>query len=141
MTVASKPVCLRLTLLVAIVFQEMGGLCSLLLDTQAVSTVRTTQFEACIDKYKDTKSKGFVVRATLAYLSAMRAKGCWKDAAGVCLKTTTIEDADLLSALWLEQAGIAYLRNVPSMKRKFAFHMVLAGHRFHKCGEVSYCWT
>lgn len=76
-----------------------------------------------------------ILRATLAYLAAMEFKGAWKEAAGVCLKAVTLEDSDLLSALLLEQAAVAFLRNVPPLKRKFAFHMVLAGHRFHKCGE------
>ncbi|KAI9021914.1 ER-golgi trafficking TRAPP I complex 85 kDa subunit-domain-containing protein [Hyaloraphidium curvatum] len=114
---------------------EMCGLCALLLESQPASAIRTTQFDACVDKYKETKSKPLWLRAALAYLAVMRSKGWWKESAAICLKMTAIEDSDLLSALWLEQAALSFQRNVPPLTRKYAFHMVLAGHRYYKCGE------
>lgn len=45
----------------------------------------------------------------------------------------TNEDSDLRSALFLEQAAYAFLKSQkPPMLRKYAFHMVLAGHRYSK---------
>lgn len=45
----------------------------------------------------------------------------------------TNEDSDLRSALFLEQAAYAFLKSLkPPMLRKYAFHMVLAGHRYSK---------
>lgn len=46
------------------------------------------------------------------------------------------EDSDLRSALLLEQASYCFLYSTkPKMYRKYAFHMVLAGHRFSKGGQ------
>lgn len=48
----------------------------------------------------------------------------------------TSEDSDLRSALLLEQASYCFLYSTkPNMFRKYAFHMVLAGHRFSKAGQ------
>lgn len=40
------------------------------------------------------------------------------------------------SALFLEQASLSFLQVDPPMIRKYAFHLILAGHRFSKCGQV-----
>ncbi|KAK7889002.1 hypothetical protein WMY93_024562 [Mugilogobius chulae] len=47
----------------------------------------------------------------------------------------TSEDSDLRSALLLEQAAHCFVNMRIPMVRKFAFHMILAGHRFSKAGQ------
>lgn len=47
----------------------------------------------------------------------------------------TSGDSDLPSALLLEQASYMFLLPQPPHHRKYAFHIVLAGHRFSKCGQ------
>lgn len=48
----------------------------------------------------------------------------------------TNEDSDLRSALLLEQAAYAFLKSQkPVMLRKYAFHLVLAGHRYSKASQ------
>lgn len=47
-----------------------------------------------------------------------------------------LQDSDLRSALLLEQAAHCFLKMHVPMVRKFAFHMILAGHRFSKAGQV-----
>lgn len=47
----------------------------------------------------------------------------------------TSMDSDLPSALLLEQAAYAFLKSSPPYYRKYAFHIVLAGHRYSKCGQ------
>lgn len=47
----------------------------------------------------------------------------------------TSTDSDLPSALLLEQAAYAFLKSSPPYYRKYAFHIVLAGHRYSKCGQ------
>jgi len=48
----------------------------------------------------------------------------------------TSEDSDLRSALLLEEAAYCFLQaSKPGLLRKYAFHMVLAGHRFSKAGQ------
>lgn len=53
--------------------------------------------------------------------------------AGKQLIRMTSEESDLRSALLLEQAAYCVLRD--AKPRKYAFHMVLAGHRFSKAGQ------
>lgn len=48
-----------------------------------------------------------------------------------------VQDSDLRSALLLEQAAHCFINMRNPMVRKFAFHMILAGHRFSKAGQVS----
>jgi len=47
----------------------------------------------------------------------------------------TSEDSDLRSALLLEQASYCFLHSQPPLFRKYAFHSVLAGHRYSKSGQ------
>lgn len=51
----------------------------------------------------------------------------------------TSEESDLLSALMLEQAASCFLQagqaSGPALRRKFAFHMTLAAHRYSKAGQ------
>lgn len=49
-----------------------------------------------------------------------------------------MQDSDLRSAVCLEQAAHAFLRINPAMARKYALHLVLAGHRYAKSGQVQY---
>jgi len=46
------------------------------------------------------------------------------------------QDSDLLCALFLEQAGHCFLHSDPPMTRKYAFNMILAGHRYSKSAQV-----
>ena len=46
-----------------------------------------------------------------------------------------MQDSDLRSALLLEQASHCFIRMKQPMVRKYAFHMILAGHRFSKAGQ------
>ena len=39
------------------------------------------------------------------------------------------------SALLLEQAAHCFLNSQPTALRKYAFHMILSGHRFSKAGQ------
>ena len=55
-----------------------------------------------------------------------------------CAVTTVhfLKESDLLSALLLEQSAHCFLHCKPPMIRKYAFHMILAGHRFSKSAQV-----
>lgn len=48
-----------------------------------------------------------------------------------------VQESDLHSAVCLEQAAHSFLRIHPSMSRKYALHLILAGHRFAKSGQVN----
>ena len=47
----------------------------------------------------------------------------------------TNDAKDLRSALMLEQASYCFLLANPPLVRKYAFHIILAGYRFSKCGQ------
>ncbi|XP_041376116.1 trafficking protein particle complex subunit 8-like isoform X2 [Gigantopelta aegis] len=76
----------------------------------------------------------YATRATLVSTEALKCRGMFHEAAMQFLKMTS-EDTDLVSALFLEQAAHCYINMKSPMVRKYAFHMILAGHRFNKSGQ------
>lgn len=72
-------------------------------------------------------------RATLLHAECLRSLGQF-DALAAQLIRLISEDSDLRSALLLEQAAYCYLSMKTVQLRKYAFHLVLAGHRFSKAG-------
>lgn len=76
----------------------------------------------------------FATRATLLSVECLKSAHLYCDAAKQLTRMTS-EDADLRSALLLEQAGYCYLSAQPPFYRKYAFHSVLSGHRFTKAGQ------
>lgn len=81
------------------------------------------------------KMPQFATRATLFSTECLKFKKHYGEAANQYIKMTS-EDSDLRSALLLEQASYCFLScSKPYMTRKYAFHIVLAGHRFSKCNQ------
>uniref|UniRef100_A0A7N6B0E5 Trafficking protein particle complex 8 n=1 Tax=Anabas testudineus TaxID=64144 RepID=A0A7N6B0E5_ANATE len=100
--------------------------------------------DTAMQTYKDV-CKNMVLAERCALLSAeiLKSQGKYSDAATLLIKMTS-EDSDLRSALLLEQAAHCFINMRNPMVRKFAFHMILAGHRFSKAGQRrhalrSYC--
>ena len=65
--------------------------------------------------------------------SAMYA-GFMNDASLILLRASTLE-SPLSAALLLERAAICDLQNLPSLFRKYAFHLVMAGLKYHSCNQ------
>lgn len=76
----------------------------------------------------------FATRATLLSVECLRAAKLFNEAAKQLIRMTSI-DQDLPSAVLLEQAAYSFLMAQPPQHRKYAFHIVLAGHRYSKCGQ------
>lgn len=77
----------------------------------------------------------FATRATLFSTDCLKYKKLFGEAANQYIRMTS-EDSDLRSALLLEQASYCFLNCArPKMTRKYAFHIVLSGHRFLKCAQ------
>lgn len=78
----------------------------------------------------------FATRATLLSFEFLKDIGSYSEAARQLMRMSN-EDSDLRSGLLLEQAAYCYLyaagRN--NMGRKYAFHLVLAGHRYSKAKQ------
>uniref|UniRef100_A0A8C5FBH4 Trafficking protein particle complex subunit 8 n=1 Tax=Gadus morhua TaxID=8049 RepID=A0A8C5FBH4_GADMO len=91
--------------------------------------------DTAIQTYRDG-CKNMVLAERCALLSAevLKSQGKYSDAATLLIKMTS-EDSDLRSALLLEQAAHCFINMRNPMVRKFAFHMILAGHRFSKAGQ------
>ncbi|XP_013872892.1 trafficking protein particle complex subunit 8 [Austrofundulus limnaeus] len=91
--------------------------------------------ETAIQTYRDV-CRNMVLAERCALLSAeiLKSQGKYSEAASLLIKMTS-EDSDLRSALLLEQAAHCFINMRNPMVRKFAFHMILAGHRFSKAGQ------
>uniref|UniRef100_A0A3Q4N2M8 Trafficking protein particle complex subunit 8 n=1 Tax=Neolamprologus brichardi TaxID=32507 RepID=A0A3Q4N2M8_NEOBR len=73
-------------------------------------------------------------RCALLSAEILKSQGKYSEAATLLIKMTS-EDSDLRSALLLEQAAHCFINMRNPMVRKFAFHMILSGHRFSKAGQ------
>ncbi|KAG5849875.1 hypothetical protein ANANG_G00076330 [Anguilla anguilla] len=91
--------------------------------------------DTAIQTYRDV-CKNMVLAERCALLSAeiLKSQAKYSEAATLLIKMTS-EDSDLRSALLLEQAAHCFINMRSPMVRKFAFHMILAGHRFSKAGQ------
>lgn len=77
----------------------------------------------------------FATRATLLSTECLKTAKLYNEAAKQLIRMTS-EDSDLRSALLLEQAAYCFLQSQPKpLYRKYAFHIVLAGHRYSKSGQ------
>ncbi|XP_068093412.1 trafficking protein particle complex subunit 8 isoform X2 [Hyperolius riggenbachi] len=91
--------------------------------------------DTAIQTYKDI-CKNLVLAERCVLLSAeiLKSQGKYSESAALLIRLTS-EDSDLRSALLLEQAAHCFINMKSPMVRKFAFHMILAGHRFSKAGQ------
>ncbi|MBN3277111.1 TPPC8 protein, partial [Polyodon spathula] len=91
--------------------------------------------DTAIQTYRDV-CKNMVQAERCALLSAeiLKSQVKYSEAATLLIRMTS-EDSDLRSALLLEQAAHCFINMRSPMVRKFAFHMILAGHRFSKAGQ------
>ncbi|XP_039610360.1 trafficking protein particle complex subunit 8 isoform X1 [Polypterus senegalus] len=91
--------------------------------------------DTAIQTYRD-ECRNMVLAERCALLSAeiLKSQSKYSEAATLLIRMTG-EDSDLRSALLLEQAAHCFINMRSPMVRKFAFHMILAGHRFSKAGQ------
>jgi hypothetical protein len=95
----------------------------------------TRYMETAITTYSSTcRMPNFATRAAMISTEALKCQRYYTDAAMQLIKMTS-EDSDLRSAILLEQAAHCFLSMKIPMVRKYAFHMILAGHRFSKATQ------
>ncbi|OXU20674.1 hypothetical protein TSAR_003364 [Trichomalopsis sarcophagae] len=110
---------------------EMAALSAFMMDEMIKKTIE--YMDDAITTYLNTcKMPQFATRATLLSAECLKNRGLYGEAAKQLIRMTS-EDSDLRSALLLEQAAYCFIS--PKMVRKYAFHAVLAGHRFSKAGQ------
>ncbi|KAG9478979.1 hypothetical protein GDO78_012579 [Eleutherodactylus coqui] len=91
--------------------------------------------DTAIQTYRDIcKNMVLAERCVLLSAEILKSQVKYSDSAGLLIRLTS-EDSDLRSALLLEQAAHCFINMKSPMVRKFAFHMILAGHRFSKAGQ------
>lgn len=112
---------------------EMAALAAFM---QGTANRKTYDYmEEAITTYLNVcKVPQLATRATLMSAECLKAAHLYCDSAKQLTRMTS-EDADLRSALLLEQAAYCYLSAQPPFYRKYAFHSVLSGHRFTKAGQ------
>nr|XP_023020027.1 trafficking protein particle complex subunit 8 [Leptinotarsa decemlineata] len=91
--------------------------------------------ESIITYLNTCKMPQFSTRATILSAECLKFQNLFGEAAHQLIRMTS-EESDLRSALLLEQASYCFLQS--KMVRKYAFHMVLAGHRFSKAAQRKY---
>lgn len=112
---------------------EMAALAAFM---QGSSNRKTYDYmeEAIVTYLNSCKMPQFATRATLLSIECLKSAKLYNEAAKQLIRMTS-EDSDLRSALLLEQAAYCYLLATPPQYRKYAFHSVLAGHRYSKAGQ------
>ncbi|XP_011160627.1 trafficking protein particle complex subunit 8 isoform X1 [Solenopsis invicta] len=110
---------------------EMAALSAFM---QGETNKKTIEYmdDAILTYSNSCKMPQFATRATLLSAECLKGRGLYGEAAKQLIRMTS-EDSDLRSALLLEQAAYCFIG--PKMMRKYAFHAVLAGHRFSKAGQ------
>ncbi|KAJ6641577.1 Trafficking protein particle complex subunit 8 [Pseudolycoriella hygida] len=112
---------------------EMAAMAAFMLGTCNRKTYDYME-EAILMYLESCKLPQFATRATMISVECLKAAKLFREAAKQLIRMTS-EDSDLRSALLLEEASYAYLMSQPPLYRKYAFHIVLAGHRYTKCGQ------
>ncbi|XP_040840792.1 trafficking protein particle complex subunit 8 isoform X4 [Ochotona curzoniae] len=91
--------------------------------------------DTAIQTYRDIcKNMALAERCVLLSAEILKSQSKYSEAAALLIRLTS-EDSDLRSALLLEQAAHCFINMKSPMVRKYAFHMILAGHRFSKAGQ------
>ncbi|XP_055690988.1 trafficking protein particle complex subunit 8 [Lutzomyia longipalpis] len=112
---------------------EMAALAAFM---QGVASRKTYDYmeEAIVTYLNICKLPQFATRATILSVECLKVGRLYGEAAKQLIRMTS-EDSDLRSGLLLEQAAYAFLSSQPPLFRKYAFHAVLAGHRYSKAGQ------
>ncbi|KAK0546623.1 hypothetical protein OC845_004521 [Tilletia horrida] len=89
--------------------------------------------QAC-HEYSLSNSQLSAIRASLLYYEAQRSVGAWRTVEPTLVRAAGFAE-EISSAIFLEQAALANLRQPKPALRKYAVHLVMAGHRYKDCGQ------
>jgi len=117
---------------------EMLGLCQLL---QAATSASASSAEAeallgqaCHEFSLGNHTQLSAIRASLLFYEAQRYIRDWRNVEPVLIRAAGFAE-EISSAIFLEQAALANLRQSRPALRKFAVRLVMAGHRYQACGQ------
>jgi len=115
--------------------QEMLALCIVMLGESS-----TREAEDCLlQAYQAYSQSGpgygrFATRSMLHLAELHKGFGRYREAKSALMRAH-YEESHVRAALLLEQTAACLLRCDPPLERKFAFHLVLAGLRYHQCDQ------
>jgi len=117
--------------------QGMIVLCLLMYNSVKLNI--DTIMENSILNYNKCKSNFYAQKATFSYNFLLKQLNQYKKVTQAFLRITN-EESNVLSGLFLEQTSYCYLKLKPKMIRKHAFHLILAGHRYSRCGNREHAY-
>ena len=117
---------------------EMAGVCHFLLGAEPKR--QDEYLDAAYTNFMKHNQPRYAVRATLLHADMLRARLRPAEAAEKLLRVTVSDANDLRAALLYEQAALSFLlvatHSGGPHARKYALHLVHAGHRFLKAGYL-----
>jgi hypothetical protein len=139
---------------------EVLALCAVLLGDAGTRDAVDAFVEAAVFGYASrVRMPAWAVRTLLIVAEAHMARGNYRDVPGVLNRMVSEvrahlsagarpspnpthhgrggQESELRSAALLELTACAFLRSTPAMVRKYAFTLILAGHRYNKAGQVA----
>ncbi|KAF9320941.1 Trafficking protein particle complex 8 [Podila horticola] len=121
--------------------QEMIGLCQLMTPQPLGAKNDVDHYiESAVNSYiHKAKSPFFGSRATLLAFELFKQRNMYRESP-ITLTRMTAEVSDLRNGLFLEQAAHCYLKLPRPSARKYAFHMIMAGHRFNKADQKEHAY-
>ncbi|KAF9934889.1 Trafficking protein particle complex 8 [Linnemannia zychae] len=121
--------------------QEMIGLCHLM-SPQPLGSKNDIDhyFESAVNSYiHKARSPFYGSRATLLSYELFKQRNMYRELP-VSLTRMTADSSDLRNGLFLEQAAHCFLKYARPSVRKYAFHMIMAGHRFNKADQKEHAY-
>ncbi|TPX46164.1 hypothetical protein SeMB42_g03809 [Synchytrium endobioticum] len=114
--------------------QEMIGICALMTDANTPARAIEGYVDAATSAYKDANLLLYSIRTTLLFYELLKDRGLYRDCPSLLARANPIEESDVRGGIFLEQSGLAYLKLLPPMIRKYSFQTMLAGHWYARCG-------
>jgi trafficking protein particle complex subunit 8 len=112
---------------------EMAALCLFMLHPDSKKQMQDELLDNAYLNYQRFNLMRLCTRVAFLHADVLKYRGKWIEAAEKLIRCTSSESADLRAALLYEQAAMCFLQVVgrPHM-RKYALHLVHAGHRYLK---------
>ena len=112
---------------------EMAALCLFMLHPDSKKQMQDELLDGAYLNYQRFNLTRLCARVTFLHADVLKYRGKWIEAAEKLIRCTSSESADLRAALLYEQAALCFLQTAgrPHM-RKYALHLVHAGHRYLK---------
>jgi hypothetical protein len=117
--------------------QGMIVLCLLMFNSVKLNI--DTIMENSVLNYNKCKTQFYAQKTTFSYNFLLKQLNEYKKVSQAFLRITN-DDSNVLSGLFLEQTSYCYLKVKPKMIRKYAFHLILAGHRYSRSGNREHAY-